>query len=584
MRHSYIQRSEKLWFMKEIFWFLFETLIRQGAKINHVRSSTTRIIIGTWLLITVVLISGYCGVLFSYMTHTVYETVPTTIQELATSVRKGEYSCGIMADTTVDKYLLDTKEESVKTIADYIRKNPDKCYSDIDSAMQHVLDTKYAYFAPKSILESLARIRGEDRFAFSKDSLVNFMVAYPMKKRFELRNELNKIIGWIRDTGIYKKLEKDVMPQSTKQISKDTFHPFSIEDILRNNCGHQVKGFIGPKMLKISFNVKDVIFFEKLFCLFILLNVYSLKFGISCESEVHRNLVKVRITALPFSPYVEVRKRNNDIIFHGPNFNLWNIVIQNFKNVKYEVVQPIEKVFGIDLGNGSWNGLIGRVQKKDVDLSINSVCVTYKRLQAIDFTIPIQTERTVFIVTAPQRVSDITAISRPYSLKVWICMLVSLFMTGICIFFISVTRKLCFRESRNSWTRKRIFWFLESPYNILSDYIRKHPEKNFPTFEEGIHYTLQHKYAYVTTESFLASIDRTKLRRVIDAGIYEKLIQNFEESRINSAETFHPLAIDDIVGAFALLITGFTISTVFLFAELLFKLLQIIYEKRHFKN
>ncbi|XP_023223386.1 probable glutamate receptor [Centruroides sculpturatus] len=187
------QKDKQSWPINEIFWFLFSTLISQGGKIGHIRNSTTRITIGAWLLITVVLISGYCGVLFSIMTYPVYESIPTTIEELADSVMKGEYSCGTTEDSAMETYILETNEKNVKVLGDHLRKYPENLFSDLDDAFQRVLDTKYAFFHSKSVVESMARIKGEEKFAYSKDILLNYMVSYPRKKMFEFKNEVDEM-------------------------------------------------------------------------------------------------------------------------------------------------------------------------------------------------------------------------------------------------------------------------------------------------------------------------------------------------------------------------------------------------------
>ncbi|XP_067131591.1 glutamate receptor ionotropic, delta-1-like [Centruroides vittatus] len=225
-------KDKQSWCINKILWFLFANLISQGGEMSHVRNSTTRITIGAWLLITVVLISGYCGVLFSHMTYPLYESIPTTIEELADSVMKGEYSCGAPGDSSLETYILETNERSVKIFGDHLRKHPENLFTDLDAGIQHVLDTKYAFFCSKSVVESMVRIRGEEQFAYSKDFLFNYMVSYPRKKTFEFKYEVDEIIGWIRDTGIYKKMVRDIMPPSTKEIAKDTYNPLSIDDVL----------------------------------------------------------------------------------------------------------------------------------------------------------------------------------------------------------------------------------------------------------------------------------------------------------------------------------------------------------------
>ncbi|XP_023244368.1 uncharacterized protein LOC111642273, partial [Centruroides sculpturatus] len=103
---------------------------------------------------------------------------------------------------------------------------------------------------------------------------------------------------------------------------------------------------------------------RKLQFFLIFLVIYITKDGTTCEHESARNSTKIKITTLAISPYCEVYTRNNQLIVDGPDFKILSIVAQKLKNIKFEIIQPIEKKFGSKLKDGSWNGIMGRVQRK----------------------------------------------------------------------------------------------------------------------------------------------------------------------------------------------------------------------------
>jgi len=50
---------------------------------------------------------------------------------------------------------------------------------------------------------------------------------------------------------------------------------------------------------------------------------------------------------------------------------------------------PVERSSGSVLNNGSWNGLIGVLARREVDVAISGVIMTPMRTKVVDFTIPI---------------------------------------------------------------------------------------------------------------------------------------------------------------------------------------------------
>ncbi|XP_067120970.1 uncharacterized protein [Centruroides vittatus] len=209
----------------------FRQFLRKGGEISHIRNSTTKIIIGTWLLATVVLISGYCGVLFSYLTHPVYEKVPTTIKELINAVMMGTYSCGNICSSPDEKLLMGIETGSLKILGDYIKDHPENCVNSYKQGVEYSLNSKFAFFGSRSVINALTKEMGKQLFVLSKDSIINYMIAFTVRKNFTLKQEFDEIIGKLRDCGIYQKFVNDEMPQP-KHIEKENFNPLSLEDMM----------------------------------------------------------------------------------------------------------------------------------------------------------------------------------------------------------------------------------------------------------------------------------------------------------------------------------------------------------------
>ncbi|XP_023229323.1 glutamate receptor-like [Centruroides sculpturatus] len=230
-RNNIVQDNQKVWSIKEAFLFLFQTLILQGGSISHIRDTTTRIIIGIWLLASVVITSGYCGVLFSYLTLPLYEKVPNTIAELINAVMEKKYSWGSICFSPEESYLMNVENGPFKILGDHIKNHPENCFLTFEEGIEHTLNNKYAFFGPKSLIDPVTKDRGENLFVTSEDSLFNFNIAFSFKKNFGIKTEFDKIIGNLRDSGIYKKLTNDLMPP-TKNVEESSYNPLSLEDMM----------------------------------------------------------------------------------------------------------------------------------------------------------------------------------------------------------------------------------------------------------------------------------------------------------------------------------------------------------------
>ncbi|XP_064109541.1 glutamate receptor ionotropic, kainate 2-like [Macrobrachium nipponense] len=84
----------------------------------------------------------------------------------------------------------------------------------------------------------------------------------------------------------------------------------------------------------------------------------------------------------------EVAKENGqgrEFLYSGPVMRLLRILATNV-NFTYRLVQPPDGSWGILFPNGTWNGIIGMILKKEVDLALGPFGVTYVRSRVIDYT------------------------------------------------------------------------------------------------------------------------------------------------------------------------------------------------------
>ncbi|XP_023237808.1 glutamate receptor ionotropic, delta-1-like [Centruroides sculpturatus] len=216
------------------------------SEINQDKCTSSRIVIGIWLLMTTVLISAYSGVLFSYMTYPAYEKVPTTIEELSNAVKNHEYSCGTLSISAIKSMMMNAPKGMVSILGDYIRKNPDKSFPTINEGIEYTLQYKHAHILPEGIINFLP-IGQKGVLVISEDSFLTYTTVFPMKKQFQFEKTFNKRISRLRDNGIYQKLKQNDMPAEGSS-NKETYYSLSIEDIssalILLLCGYSISVII----------------------------------------------------------------------------------------------------------------------------------------------------------------------------------------------------------------------------------------------------------------------------------------------------------------------------------------------------
>jgi hypothetical protein len=69
----------------------------------------------------------------------------------------------------------------------------------------------------------------------------------------------------------------------------------------------------------------------------------------------------------------------------------WYFAAFNLHRAEYH--EPEDKSSGTKLQNGSWTGVIGLLQKREVDVSNAYVIMTTQRMDAVEFMAPVLSTR-----------------------------------------------------------------------------------------------------------------------------------------------------------------------------------------------
>ncbi|KAK8397793.1 hypothetical protein O3P69_004530 [Scylla paramamosain] len=74
--------------------------------------------------------------------------------------------------------------------------------------------------------------------------------------------------------------------------------------------------------------------------------------------------------------------------------------------------------FGVKSSNGSYDGVIGHIEREEGEIGLASLSITHRRYQAIDFTTWLRFQPSLFVTRGPRYLKDPMAVFRPYSWQV----------------------------------------------------------------------------------------------------------------------------------------------------------------------
>ena len=104
--------------------------------------------------------------------------------------------------------------------------------------------------------------------------------------------------------------------------------------------------------------------------------------------------------------------------YRGP---IWMILkyLQEGLNFTFELNGPLDGTVGYIYDNGSWSGLIGMINRSEVDFGIGPFHVNTRRAHVVDFSYPIHIDKLQFIIGLKTE-TDPLAVLSPFGWRVWI--------------------------------------------------------------------------------------------------------------------------------------------------------------------
>lgn len=149
-----------------------------------------------------------------------------------------------------------------------------------------------------------------------------------------------------------------------------------------------------------------------------------------------RNLLEnvMKIAVYPSIGDYKIRCVNPSNIDKQDRYLRFSFLLAQGMDVSPEIV--FEKTGGENLRNGSWTGLLGMVNRSEVDMAVAPFFMTVKRSEGIAFSYPITVSDVTFVTTKPEFHVSALEILHPFSLVIWLILLVSVIVMVITNYFL----------------------------------------------------------------------------------------------------------------------------------------------------
>ncbi|GFR22712.1 lig_chan-Glu_bd domain-containing protein [Trichonephila clavata] len=125
----------------------------------------------------------------------------------------------------------------------------------------------------------------------------------------------------------------------------------------------------------------------------------------------------IKVAVVLITSIFRIQKVNDNNILSGSDAKLLECLAEKL-NFEFEILTTTSG--GSRYSNGTWDGIIGLVQKGEADMGLSMLVFSEERYEAIDFSNSYSALEKVFVAKEPGQMPKITAFTYPFSQNVWI--------------------------------------------------------------------------------------------------------------------------------------------------------------------
>nr|AWJ68203.1 putative ionotropic glutamate receptor kainate-like 6 [Hirudo verbana] len=170
--------------------------------------------------------------------------------------------------------------------------------------------------------------------------------------------------------------------------------------------------------------------------------------GFNYTAELlHLNRTRV-VTSIESQPYLFIKKPG-DIAGLGAEYEGYCVdltkEIAHLVGFDYKIQLVADGKYGEKMANGTWNGMVGELTRKEADVAVAPLTITSIRERVIDFSKPFMNLGISIMIKKPEKQKPgVFSFMDPLSYKIWMCIIFSYLGVSTVLFFVS-------RFSPNEW-------------------------------------------------------------------------------------------------------------------------------------
>lgn len=178
------------------------------------QADSGRIIIGTWWLVVIVLVTTYCGNLVAFLTFPKIEIPITTVGQLVG--KSGAVSWSTKSGTFLEEFLSETDEPKYKKLLDGMAFNTETSSDTIENVRQG----KHVYIDWKSNLQYIMKkeflVNDRCDFALGVEDFLDEQIAIIMPRDSAYLNLINSEITRLHQMGFIQRWLKEYLPKKDR--------------------------------------------------------------------------------------------------------------------------------------------------------------------------------------------------------------------------------------------------------------------------------------------------------------------------------------------------------------------------------
>ncbi|XP_071526272.1 glutamate receptor ionotropic, delta-1-like [Panulirus ornatus] len=157
------------------------------------------------------------------------------------------------------------------------------------------------------------------------------------------------------------------------------------------------------------------------------------------------------VTTVNFWPYLKTITLQNGTIspISGIDFSVINS-LSEILNFTYHIVLSPDGNWGGPQPDETITGLVGQVARYEAHAAICGVTITESRETVVDFTAPYYFEAATLVSPAPKEKNRSFAILSPFTVEVWLCIIIVTVLVGPLLYLVSRLLVVCTGEEEGA--------------------------------------------------------------------------------------------------------------------------------------